>query len=106
MRATVTHDRALEVRSLYAQSRDTLRALVSVAGWYRVADAPDGVRLYAPAPNEAGLPLEVAALTIVVECGAFLGRAQRVRDEAEQTCGELHPATVAPSPDAAESRRC
>lgn len=57
MRAPLTRDRALEVRSLYAQSRDVLRALVSAVGWYCVVDAPDGTRLYAPDPGAVALRL-------------------------------------------------
>lgn len=95
MRAVLTSAHALEVRSLFGQSREVLRALVSVAGWYRVADALDGTWLYAPAPDAPGLPLEEAVLTIVAECRKFLARDEG-GDQAHETEGEVHPATVTP----------
>ena len=95
MRAPLTRDRALEVRSLHAQSRDVLRALVSVAGWYRVADAADGTWRYAPVPGAEGLPLDEAVCALLAESREVLAR-DKGSNEAEQPSDEVHAATVAP----------
>lgn len=97
MRAPLTLDRALEVRSLYAQSRDTLRALVSAVGWYCVVDAPDGTRLYAQAPGAVALPLDVAVAVIVAESRQLLAREEggEGHEQAGEQSSEAHAATVA-----------
>ena len=75
----MARDLCTELISLYAESRDVLRALVSVAGWYRVRDHADGTWLYAPTATAPGRPLDEAVAAIVE-------RARRER--------EMHDASV------------
>lgn len=97
MRAPLTRDRAEEVVSLYGQSRDVLRALVSVAGWYRLPDAPDGDRRYAPTPDSEGLSLDAMVAAVVAESRALLARDEggQGHEQAGEQRGSVHAPTVA-----------
>lgn len=96
-------DAPAEVLSLHAESRDLYRAIVSVAGWFRVRDHADGTWLYAPTATGVGRPLDEAVAAIVERARRERDRAEADQEVAERQ-GEVHAPTVARPASRVESQ--